>query len=176
MAIPDLRKLQNAVVLAETGSFVRASDQLHLTQSALTRSVQALEAELGLRLFDRTKQGVRPTPDGEEVLARARLLLLQARTLQREVALIRHAELGAVAFGVKAILESPSNGSGYQALCVEIGRFFKSGKPPVTPEETIEIFAFMEAADESKRRGGAPVSLAEVLSKAKAEAATKLGE
>jgi len=41
-------------------------------------------------------------------------------------------------------------------------------------EETIEIFAFMEAADESKRRGGAPVSLNEVLAKSRAEAASKL--
>ena len=54
-----------------------------------------------------------------------------------------------------------------------LGRFFKSGKSPVRAEETIEIFAFMEAADESKRQGGAPVSLASVLAKAKPEAAAK---
>jgi len=60
---------------------------------------------------------------------------------------------------------------GYDPLLVEILKFFKSGIPPVAPEETIEMFAFMEAADESKRRGGVPVSLAEVLAKARAEAA-----
>ena len=49
----------------------------------------------------------------------------------------------------------------------------KTGKTPVRAEETIEIFAFMEAADESKRQGGAPVSLAGVLARAKAEAAGK---
>ena len=86
------------------------------------------------------------------------------------------ASFGAVAFGSKAILDSPSKGSGYQALCVEIARFFKTRKPPVSAEETIEIFAFMEAADESKRQGGAPVSLAEVLTKARAEAAAKLAQ
>ncbi|HJS07323.1 MAG TPA: Gfo/Idh/MocA family oxidoreductase [Pirellulales bacterium] len=86
------------------------------------------------------------------------------------------ASFGAVAFGSKAILDSPSKGSGYQALCVEIARFFKTRKPPVSAEETIEIFAFMEAADESKRQGGAPVSLAEVLTKARAEAAKKLAQ
>ena len=84
-----------------------------------------------------------------------------------------NAAFGAVAFGSEAIV-SAGKGGGYDDLCREIGRFFKSGKPPVSAEETIEIFAFMEAADESKRRGGAPVSLAEVLSKAKAEAAAKL--
>ncbi len=61
---------------------------------------------------------------------------------------------------------------GYGLMLVEIAKFFKTGVAPVTPEETIEIFAFMEAADESKRRGGVPVSVAEVLAKARAEAAT----
>jgi hypothetical protein len=84
-----------------------------------------------------------------------------------------NAAFGAVAFGSKAIVPA-GKGGGYNDLCREIGRFFKSGMPPVSAEETIEIFAFMEAADESKRRGGAPVSLAEVLAKAKAEAAAKL--
>jgi hypothetical protein len=84
-----------------------------------------------------------------------------------------NAASGAVAFGSKAIVPA-GKGGGYEGLCVEIARFFKTGKPPVPPEETIEIFAFMEAADESKRQGGAPVSLAEVLAKAKTEAAGKL--
>jgi len=85
------------------------------------------------------------------------------------------ADFGAVAFGSKAIVQSGREG-GYEELCREIGRFFKTGKVPVQPEETIEIFAFMEAADESKRQGGAPVRLADVLAKAKAEAASKLAE
>jgi hypothetical protein len=42
-------------------------------------------------------------------------------------------------------------------------KFFQTGVAPVTPEETLEIFAFMEAADESKRRGGARVTLEEVM-------------
>jgi hypothetical protein len=56
---------------------------------------------------------------------------------------------------------------GYKPLVIEICKFFKTGIVPVDEAETIEIFAFMEAADESKRRGGAPVSVAEVLEKAK---------
>jgi hypothetical protein len=54
---------------------------------------------------------------------------------------------------------------GYVPLLVEIMKFFKTGVAPVSPEETIEIFAFMEAADESKRQNGAAVSVAEVLRK-----------
>jgi predicted dehydrogenase len=85
------------------------------------------------------------------------------------------ASAGATVFGTKKIVQADKLG-GYEDLCREIGRFFKTGKPPVSAEETLEIFAFMEAADESKRRGGAAVSLAEVLDKARAEAAKRLAE
>ena len=55
---------------------------------------------------------------------------------------------------------------GYQPLVAEVVKFFHTRKPPVSPEETIELFAFMEAADESKRRDGKEVTIAEVLAKA----------
>ncbi len=55
---------------------------------------------------------------------------------------------------------------GYDNLLVQIIDFFKTGKVPVTPEETLEIYAFMEAADESKRNGGASISLENVMQKA----------
>jgi predicted dehydrogenase len=74
---------------------------------------------------------------------------------------------GATVFGSKGIVQA-EKGGGYDDLCREIGKFFKSGKSPVSAEETIEIFAFMEAADESKRQGGVPVSLDAVLKKAQA--------
>ena len=44
-------------------------------------------------------------------------------------------------------------------------KFFQTGIAPVSADETLEIFAFMEAADESKRQGGQPVSLSEVMKK-----------
>ena len=69
---------------------------------------------------------------------------------------------GATVFGTKGIV--PGGGfDGYEPLIREIIQFFKTGKPPVTAEETIEIFAFMEAADESKRRNGQAVKLQEVM-------------
>ena len=55
---------------------------------------------------------------------------------------------------------------GYAPLVAEAIKAFQTGVVPVSAEETIEIFAFMEAADESKRRNGAEVTLAEVLKKA----------
>jgi hypothetical protein len=57
--------------------------------------------------------------------------------------------------------------NGYEPLLKEIITYFETGVAPVSPEETIELFAFMEAADESKRRGGAAVRLDSVLEKAR---------
>ncbi len=60
---------------------------------------------------------------------------------------------------------------GYEPLVVEIAKFFKTGKPPVCQDETLEIYTFMEAADESKRQGGKPVQMKDVLEKARQKAA-----
>lgn len=65
---------------------------------------------------------------------------------------------------------------GYKPLLVEIAKFFRTGKPPVSEEETLEIYSFMEAADESKRQGGKEIALATVLEKAKKEAHQKLAK
>lgn len=75
--------------------------------------------------------------------------------------------IGGIAFGTESILTlGPSQG--YTPLVHEILEFFRTGTPPVDMEETIEIYAFMEAADESKRQGGAEVALADVLANATA--------
>lgn len=55
---------------------------------------------------------------------------------------------------------------GYQPLVAEVVKFFKTRKPPVSAGETIELFAFMEAADESKRQNGKAVLIEDVLKKA----------
>lgn len=74
---------------------------------------------------------------------------------------------GGTAYGDKSI-EPLDGAGGYNPLLVEVVKFFQTGQAPVSPEETIEIFAFMEAADESKRQGGAVVTLESVLQKARA--------
>ena len=60
---------------------------------------------------------------------------------------------------------------GYEVLLQAVVKMFRTGKPQVSAEETLELYAFMEAADESKRQGGAEVKLADVLAKARAEVA-----
>lgn len=73
-------------------------------------------------------------------------------------------DYGGTVFGEKAIQKIPDYG-GYEPLVKEIVQFFRTGKPPVTPEETIELYAFMEAAAESKRQGGKQITLASVMNK-----------
>lgn len=58
---------------------------------------------------------------------------------------------------------------GYDVLLMEVVKFFNTKTSPVSLDETLEIYAFMEASDESKRRNGAVVTLKEVLEKARAE-------
>jgi len=78
-----LVQLRHFVVLAEQGAFVQASKALYLTQPALTRSIQALEDELGGRLFDRLGRRIALTPFGHEVLQRARRLVADAEALKQ---------------------------------------------------------------------------------------------
>lgn len=73
---------------------------------------------------------------------------------------------GGTAFGEKGI-SSIGIFNGYRPLVVAIVEFFRSRKSPISEDETIEIYAFMEAADESKRQGGIPVNLPELLLRAK---------
>ncbi|MDR0714003.1 MAG: Gfo/Idh/MocA family oxidoreductase [Bacteroidales bacterium] len=72
---------------------------------------------------------------------------------------------GGYAFGEKSIT-TLGDYNGYDPLLKEIVKFFQTGISPVTPEETLEIFTFMEAADESKRRGGVSVDMEEIRRKA----------
>jgi DNA-binding transcriptional LysR family regulator len=96
----DFRRLAHIVAVAERRNFARASEQVHLSQPALTRSIQAAEAELGMRLFDRGPAEVTPTPAGELVIERARRLVFDERCLKRDVELYRERKLGDTAFGV----------------------------------------------------------------------------
>ena len=95
----DLKRWNHIVALADQRSFVRAAEQVHLSQPALTRSIQAAETELGLRLFDRGTNEVVATPAGAFVVARARQLVFNGRCLERDVALYANRGLGDTAFG-----------------------------------------------------------------------------
>lgn len=75
-------------------------------------------------------------------------------------------DYGAVVFGSKGV-STALGFEGYEPLVEQIATFFKTGKPPVSPDETIELMAFMEAADQSKREGGKRVTIQSVLDSAR---------
>ena len=72
---------------------------------------------------------------------------------------------GVTVFGAGGIV-TPEVKTGYGLMLKEIVKFFQTRVPPVPAEDTIELIAFMEAADESKRQGGKPVTLESVMEKA----------
>ncbi len=91
--------------------------------------------------------------------------VLTGRWKDGRIATIRalrpYGDYGAVVFRPNAIVESKPQGAGsYRPLVLEIVKFFQTRVPPVSNDETLEIFAFMDAAQRSKDQGGAPVKLA----------------
>lgn len=80
----EFRHLIHALALAEHRNFARAAEALHLSQPALTRSIQNLEEKMGSPLFVRGRKGVDPTDAGQLMLKRARSIVGQTDDLLRE--------------------------------------------------------------------------------------------
>lgn len=83
MELEQLRQLDS---VALNGTLSRAAEELHLSQSALSRSIQKLESELGAQLFDRTKNRMRLNDAGELALRHARIVLSEAARLEEAMA------------------------------------------------------------------------------------------
>lgn len=81
----DLKQLTAVVTVAETGSVTKAAQLLHLVQSAVTRQIISLEDELGVPLFDRSRNGMRPTEAGTALIERARRALGELERARAEV-------------------------------------------------------------------------------------------
>jgi len=96
----ELRHLQHILTLAEKGVFRKAASELHISQPALTKSIQKAETLFGVRLFDRSSNGVEPTPFGKIIAARARLLLRDADAITRDVRIMARLEGGELRVGV----------------------------------------------------------------------------
>jgi DNA-binding transcriptional LysR family regulator len=94
-------RLRHAASLAEHASFRRAAATLRISQPALTKSIQALEAALGVQLFERRRDGVLPTEFGKLVLEHTRGMVFAESELLRQIQLVAGLETGTlnVAFG-----------------------------------------------------------------------------
>lgn len=98
-ALIDLKRLQHLVLLAEELNFSRAAERACLSQTAFSRSIQTLEAEFGVRLFDRATRSVQPTTVGRSVIERAKEMLGRARDMAQEVDYLANADGGTLGFG-----------------------------------------------------------------------------
>lgn len=96
----NLRHLEHWLALADTGSFSRAAEKLHITQSALSRSIQSLEEELGGALVDRIGKRNELTPLGQSVLERARRIVHEASELKQGAALLQQGHMGSLRVGL----------------------------------------------------------------------------
>ncbi|MGB6009401.1 LysR family transcriptional regulator [Castellaniella sp.] len=100
MMTANLRKLSHVVALGKYGTFAQAADAVHLSQPAFSRSIQSIEDEYGVKLFQRSTRKIVPTPYGKIVIARANKILQEARGLRRDVELMKAYEYGEVMIGM----------------------------------------------------------------------------
>lgn len=95
-----LVQLRHFTELASIGSFSKAAQKLHLTQPALSRSLKALEDELGHPLFDRVGRSIELTAFGQQIMARAQLLVDEARELRISAGKLQKGEIGNLRIGL----------------------------------------------------------------------------
>jgi len=95
----NLRHLRAFAAIADAGGFARAAGRLHLSQPALSRQIHALEAELGVLLFDRIRRRARLTSEGEELLRRCRRLLVEAEALGERARSLKSGQSGILRVG-----------------------------------------------------------------------------
>jgi LysR family cyn operon transcriptional activator len=95
----NLRYLQTVVRIAEAGSIARAGARLNVSQPAASRQILALEAELGVRLFDRVGRRLRLTSDGEDLLRQSRRLLMEADALDARARALKGGHTGILRVG-----------------------------------------------------------------------------
>ena len=91
--------MRHVLVLAELGSFARAASVLHLSQSALSRSIQGVERQVGAALFLRSAAGVVPTDIGRVLAQRARQIVQMAEEVEQEVLSNRTLQTGQLCVG-----------------------------------------------------------------------------
>lgn len=99
----ELHELEYFVTIAQLGNITRAAQQLYVTQPTLTKSLQRLEEETGLPLFQRTGRRLVLTYAGERFLARAKELLSVKRALEAEMADIRGEDVGRLPVGIPPV-------------------------------------------------------------------------
>jgi DNA-binding transcriptional LysR family regulator len=161
-----LVQLRHFVVLADLASFAQASKVLFVTQPALTRSIQALEDELGGRLFDRLGRRIALTPFGSEALQRARRLVADAEALKQTGKGLHAGLVGALRIGLSsgpgALLSVPLMlhiGERHPRLRLQVSR----GNTAVLIDELREQHLDAAVVDVRSVRPAADLAIAQVF-------------
>lgn len=100
----SLKQIQYFSAVAEYGSFRQASARLNITQPTLSNQVAAMEKTLGVQLFERSRKGINPTPEGRELLVSARRVLEEAQGFTNKAALLSGGGIGTYRLGVTPTL------------------------------------------------------------------------
>ncbi|MBD0383210.1 LysR family transcriptional regulator [Paenibacillus sedimenti] len=102
----DTRKLEYFVEVVRAGSFTRAAERLHVAQPAISKSIQKLEDELQLILFDRSEKSVTLTPEGKVLLGHAQSILGSIEEARKEMEELRGLERGEIRIGLPSMYGS----------------------------------------------------------------------
>jgi DNA-binding transcriptional LysR family regulator len=129
----ELRHLRYFVAVADALSFTRAAERLHLAQPSLTRQIKDLEAEIGVRLFDRAGKRISLTQEGEFFMLDARRLIAECAESVRAVQRLSQGEASQLNIGYVANVY-------YDLLPATLGAFRKA-----CPRTALNLFDMMPA-------------------------------
>ncbi|MEE2059240.1 LysR family transcriptional regulator [Rhodococcus artemisiae] len=137
----ELQQVRSLVTVAEHRSFTKAAAVLHVTQSSLSHSIAKLEAEIGLRLFHRTRHGVVLTSDGETLLVPARRILQDFDLFAESVSDIQGIVLGHLRLVYSQTISVPTGD-----VISEFARQFPGIRMQISaPRDDADIFHLVEA-------------------------------
>lgn len=95
----DVREMRQVAAVAKEGGFAKAAKVLHISQPALSRSIQEVERKAGFRIFERGREGALLTDAGRSFLRQAGDILVLAESFERELALIKGLDTGDLYIG-----------------------------------------------------------------------------
>ena len=96
-----IQHIRHVLVLHKHKNYALAAKELHITQPALTRSIQTLEHLLGVKLFNRKKRGIEPTVYGKIILEQGDSLLYKLQRIEKDIALMKGMSIGSLSLGIE---------------------------------------------------------------------------
>lgn len=117
-----LRHIELLEAIVRNGTFLRAAEELNISQPALSRAVAAIEDHLGVRLLDRTTKSVVPTRSCEYLIAHGMVLVQEMFFLHRDIDMMRGAEAGKIMVGAGPVVAQTFLGKAVGQFCRDFPR------------------------------------------------------